>query len=260
MTTSLQETIKKALWGFIVLAILLSVFILLSIFKGDAGGNYDTITVEGQAEVFAVPDIAEVNFTVRSENIDLSIAQKKVEDVINPVVAVLGDLEIEEKDIKTTFYNVYPRYEYGRAICAQYRCDGGERALVGYEASQSVSVTVRDLDKVSLVLSSLGSSGVSNISGPNFRIENEDSLKDEAREEAIQKAKEKAKTLAKSLGVRIIGIESFNEGYGGGIYYAKSEMAQVSMDLAGSENSFIPTLPQGENKIQASVSITYRVK
>lgn len=258
MDKGLQDNIKKALGIFTIFLMLLSVFVVIQIFSG-AGKNrdYDTITVDASAETFAVPDIADVSFSIRKENKDLSVAQGEVEVLVGKALASLKALGIEDKDIKTSYYSANPRYEYGKEVCLVYRCEDGERALVGYEVNQTINVTVRNLDSVGKVLASLGSSSVTDIYGPNFRIENEDSLKEKVREEAIAKAKEKAKTLAKNLDVRIVGIENFSEGYGGGIYYAKS-MA-VAEDMAVSAPSNI-TIPQGENKITTSVTITYRVK
>jgi uncharacterized protein YggE len=258
MDKGLQENIKKALGIFTIFLMLLSVFVVIQIFSGASQKeNYDTITVDASAETFAVPDIADVSFSIRKENKDLSVAQGEVEVLVGKALASLKALGIEDKDIKTSYYSANPRYEYGKEVCLVYRCDDGERALVGYEVNQTINVTVRNLDNVGRVLASLGSSSVTDIYGPNFRIENEDSLKEKVREEAIAKAKEKAKTLAKNLDVRIVGIENFSEGYGGGIYYAKG-MA-VAEDMAVSAPSNI-TIPQGENKITTSVTITYRVK
>lgn len=260
MEKTLQDSIKNALGVLTIVLLLLSVFIIVQIFTGfKKQGDFDTITVDASAETFATPDIAEISFSVIKENKELAAAQESVEAVIQTTLASLKDIGIEDKDIKTTYYNANPRYEYGRAICLQYRCDDGERALVGYEANQSISVTIRNLDNVGKVISALGSTEVSNIYGPNFRVENEDDLKAKVREEAIAKAKEKAKVLAKNLGVRIVGIENFSEGYGGGIYYARTEMAMVQ-DGGMSAPDMKATLPTGENKVQTSVTITYRVK
>jgi uncharacterized protein YggE len=260
MEKTLQDSIKNVLGVLTIVLLLLSVFIVVQIFTGfKKQGDFDTITVDASAETFATPDIAEISFSVVKEDKDLAVAQASVDKIIKSTLSALSDIGVEEKDIKTTYYNANPRYEYGRAICLQYRCDDGERALVGYEANHSVTVTIRNLENVGKVIASLGSAEVSNIYGPNFRIENEDALKEKVREEAIAKAKEKAKTLAKNLGVRIVGIENFSEGYGGGIYYAKTEMGRA-MDSVAVAPAFEPTLPTGENKVQTSVTITYRVK
>jgi uncharacterized protein YggE len=260
MEKTLQESIKSALGMLTIVLILVSVFIIVQIVSGfKKQGDFDTITVDASAETFATPDIAEISFSVIKEDKELVVAQENVDAIIKNTLESLKAVGIEEKDIKTTYYNANPRYEYGKVICMQYRCDDGERALVGYEANQSISVTIRNLDNVGKVISVLGSAEVSNIYGPNFRIEDEDDLKAQVREEAIAKAKDKAKDLAKNLGVRIVGIENFSEGYGGGIYYAKTEigMAEDMAVSSGAGNAIIPT---GENKVETSVTITYRVK
>ncbi len=260
MEKTLQDSIKNALGVVTIVLLLLAAFIIVQIFKGlKQKGDFDTITVDASAETFATPDIAEISFSVIKEDKELSVAQANVDIIVKSTLVSLKALGIEDKDIKTSYYNANPRYEYGKAICMQYRCDDGERALVGYEANQSITVTIRNLDNVGKVISALGSADVSNMYGPNFRIENEDSLKAEVREEAIAKAKEKAKVLAKNLDVRIVGIENFSEGYGGGMYYAKAEMAAGdAMNQAAP--AFSPTLPTGENKVQTTVTITYRVR
>jgi uncharacterized protein YggE len=263
MNQSLQDTTKRFLTIFTAFLIILSVFLVVLILKGWlTPKSYDTISVSADAETFASPDIAEVNFTIRAEDKEVSVAQKDVESKLSPIMESLSEIGIEEKDIKTTYYNANPRYEYGREACLVYRCDSGQRALVGYEVSQSVNITIRELDKVGDVLASLGSGSASDIHGPNFRIENEDDIKDGVREEAIKKAREKGKNLAKSLGVRIVGIESFNEGYGGGIYYARNEMMAMDGAVTASapQANFSPTLPQGENKVTSNVTIVYRVR
>lgn len=260
MNQDLQKDIKIGIWALVIFFAVVSAFYIIQILGGaGVDKNYDTITVDASAEVFTSPDIAEISFSIRSENKELAVAQKDVEVLVNPSLSALKALGVEDKDIKTTYYSANPKYQYGKAICLQYRCDDGERALVGYEVTQSMSVTIRDLNNVGKVLGALAESKVSDMYGPNFRVENEDDLKADVREEAIKKAKEKAKVLAKSLDVKIVGIENFSEGYGGGIYYAKAEMGMAE-DQAMSAPAVNPTLPQGENKIETTVTITYRVK
>lgn len=261
MEKTLQESLKNALGVLTIVLLLLSLYIVVQIVTDiKQKRDFDTITVDASAEVFATPDIAEISFSVIKEDKELVNAQEAVDVIVKNTINSLKGLGIEEKDIKTSYYNANPRYEYGKAICLQYRCDDGQRALVGYEANQSISVTIRNLDNVGKVISSLGSADVSNIYGPNFRIEDEETLKAEVREEAIVKAKEKAKALAKNLGVRIAGIENFSEGYGGNMYYAKAEMAMAGDAMNQSAPSFNATLPMGENKVETTVTITYRVK
>lgn len=259
MDKNLQDSIKNAVKAITILALIASLFFVIQIFSGSKNNtNYDTITVDASAEAFANPDIADISFSIRKENKDLSVAQGEVEVLVGGALSSLKALGIEDKDIKTSYYSANPRYEYGKETCLVYRCDENERALVGYEVNQTINVTVRNLDNVGKVLAALGSAKVTDMYGPNFRVENEDSIKEKVREEAIAKAKDKAKTLAKNLDVRIVGIENFSEGYGGGIYYAKG--VELAEDMAMASAPANVTLPQGENKITTSVTITYRVR
>ena len=103
----------------------------------------------------------------------------------------------------------------------------------------------------------LGATGVSNLSGPNFTIDDEDGLKAQARKKAIDDAREKAEALAEDLGVRLGRIASFSEGggYGAPMYYGKDMMAEQS--AAG--NAVRAELPKGENTISSDVTITYEI-
>lgn len=261
MDKDLSQKIKMGIWSLTIFFVIMSAFFIVQILNGEGGKNYDTITVDADAEVFASPDIAEISFTIRKEDPELSVAQEEVDEIVNSALELVYEIGIDEKDVKTAYYNANPRYDYNRAICNEFGCGDEERVLTGYEVSQSINIKVRDLDNVGKILASLGDAKVTDIYGPNFRIEDEDELKTQVRDEAIQKAKDKAKDLAKSLGVRIVGIENFSENGYGGIYYAKT-MAFDSAVAEGynEETSFEPNLPQGENKIQSNVTITYRVK
>lgn len=235
---------------------LVAVFLGIQVVKGFKTTEVNasnTITVEGSSEVFAAPDIATISFGASATMKELKDAQVEVEKNSSKAIEAVKALGIDAKDIQTTYYNAYPQYDYK---CGQFGCGGSNGTLIGYQVTQTTTVKIRDLAKVSQVLGAVGSAKVSDIQGPNFDIENKDDLQSRAREEAIKEAKEKAKVLADQLGVRLGRIVSFNEGgYGGPIMYAKAEMAMDSQ--AGNP---APTIETGQNRIYSSVSIVYRVK
>ena len=227
-------------------------------FDSISGQPTNVITVSGEGKVSAVPNLATISFTVSENATTASAAQDAVTKKSNTAIAVLKDLGIEEKDIKTSSYNVYPRYN-NPAPCYSYPCPDYEQRIIGYTASQTVDVKVRDTAKAGDVLASLGDSGVSNLYGPNFTIEDQDALVAEARKEAIEKARAQAKEMASQLGVRIVRIVSFSEGgYPMPYYYGKGG---VAMDAAvRNESAPAPALPAGENEIMVNVSITYEIR
>lgn len=267
MDQTLQKNIKNAVIALTAVLVLVTIFLVLKVageFNVIDENDYNTITVEGDHEVFAAPDIATVSFSVRAENLDLVKAQEQAEKSAAAAISALKNLGIEEKDIQTSYYNASPRYEWDQK-CGQFGCETGERKLVGYEVNETVTVKVRDLTKVSGAIGALGGAKVTDIQGPNFDIENRDELVQEARREAIKEAKAKAKVLADDLGVNLGKIVSY---YDGGYGYPMPYMAKGGMDadmtvreeMAQSSPAANPTISEGENRIYSSVSIVYKIR
>ena len=239
-------------------AILVSVYLVLLSAGSLIGLRYvgkspvypASIPVTGKGEVVAVADIASFTYSVIEDGKNAGEAQAKATDKGNKVIDFLRSKGIDEKDIKTTGYNIYPKYSYVQAT--------GKQVLDGYEISQSVTVKVRKADSAGDILAGVGSMNVSNVSGLTFTIDDQDLLKRQATEKAIADAKEQAEKTAKSLGVKLGKIVSYYEiedqpaypGYGmGGDMMVKSAAASAS-----------PEIPRGENKITAKVSISYEIR
>ena len=103
----------------------------------------------------------------------------------------------------------------------------------------------------------LGTIGVTNLSGPNFAIDDEDALKAEARKLAIDEAKSKAKILAKDLDVSLVKIVDFSESGNYPMMYSN----KLSMMEDGAYSAPASAqLPKGENTISSDVTITYEIR
>src|SRR3989344_1399035 len=182
-------------------------------FIGSGVPATNTITVTGEGEVFAVPDIAEFNASVLEVGTDVKSAQDKATKKINDIYAYLKDAGIDEKDIRTIDYTANPQYEWQSQVCQEsgYCPPGGRQVLKGYEVSQTLSVKVRDTEKAGDLLAGVGGKSVSSVSGLNFTVDDQEAVEAEARDEAIADAKAKAAVLAKSLGVSLVRIVDFQE-------------------------------------------------
>ena len=231
----------------------------------DMAENHDhglaTISVEGEGEVLAKPDIGTFSFSVRADGEDAASAQEASAESINAILAFLEDSGVAEKDIKTQNYNLNPKYRFEERVCvAGSFCPPGERVIDGYEVSQSITVKVRDLDASGTLISGVGERGATNISSLQFTIDDQSTLEAEARAAAIADAKAKAKVLAKDLDVRLGDITGFFENGGG--YYPEPmfQARSMSLDMAMEEAEFSPELPTGENLIKRTVNITYEIK
>ncbi len=249
----------------VVLGVVLSLFVFMLfvnevkeskyIGRGTQVGN--TISVTADGEVMAVPDIAMITLTISKDGKTAKEAQNLVNDLTTQTVALLKKENILDKDIKSEYGGVNPKYDYGQVVCITYPCPTKVPTIVGYTATQSISIKVRDADNANNIKTGLATLGIDNISGPTFSIDDEDILKDQARNKAIAKAKEKAEVLAEELDVDLGDVVSFSENSSGyPMMYAKMDMAVSSMGAP----ERAPTLPKGENKITSSVTITYEIK
>jgi len=263
---------KKLVKSVSLFLLILSLFFVVKIvneirssrFIGSDVFPNTTITVSGEGEIFAVPDIAQFSFSVVEERLTIAAAQDAAAKKLNSAIEFLERSGVEERDIKTTSYNLYPRYEYRTVSTREVGANeliafppDRERVLIGYEVRQSVSVKVRDTEKAGDVLAGLGDSGVSDISGLNFTIDDETELQREARELAIDDAKEKAEKLAGDLGVTLVRIVTFNEA-GDGSPPVRFFAQEAAFDSAGA--GAVPEIPVGENVINTQVTITYEIR
>lgn len=230
-------------------------------FIGGGVAATNIISVSGDGEVYAAPDIATISFSVRESAKKVLDAQNKVNIKVKSALEAVRKLGVQDKDIKTQNYSSYPKYEWmeGTVSCLAIGCPPsrpGKQVLVGYEVSQSVIITVRNLDSASAVVDALGTAGVTDMQGPNFAIDKQDQLKDQARKQAIDKARTKAEVLARDLGVTLVRIVSFSEGENYPIY-ARTMMSDEKGSVAGATP---PELPQGEEKITSFVTVTYEIR
>jgi uncharacterized protein YggE len=204
----------------------------------------NTITVSDQAEVYAKPDLAMVQFSAVTEAKSVSQAMSQNTAKMNAVIGAVKNFGVDEKDLKTTSFNINPLYEYDK---------NGKRTLYGYEVRQSLEVKIRDLSKIGQLIEQAAAAGANQVGDLWFAIDKEDELKAQAREEAIKKAKQKAELLAEQLGVKLVRIISFSESGGIPYYYEKS-----GYGIGGGAEA-APQIETGQNKIEANVAITYEI-
>lgn len=240
---------------FAIIMMIAFVFILAKAFDGrdNKDSQKDTIVVNGKGELNVKPDIANISFSVLEENMDVAVASDAVNTKIAKIMESLKANGVQEKDIKTTGYNIYPRYDYLNAQTYPY---GGKQVLAGYDVTQSIEIKIRDLSKAGKVVTDLGTLGVTDMSGLNFTNDKYDDLVKDARDEAIKQAREEAQKLAKSLGVKLVKIVGYSEGGNYPVYYDRMMTSAAPMGKGGAE----AVIPTGENKITSNVSITYEIR
>jgi uncharacterized protein YggE len=256
----MEKTLKSiALIAVNALLILVIVFISMGKFSF---GDLDVytheqeeeriISVQGEGKISVRPDIATFSLSVISEGKTVKDATEDNSLKMKKVIDSIKALDIKEEDIKTTNYNLNPRYNYDR----------NPATIEGYRLSQDIVVKVRDLDKVEDVIAEGTNNGANRMSNLQFLVDDEEEYLKEAREEAIAEAKEKAEEIEKTVGItlgKIIGYRELggNNNYPPVMYersYAMESMA--GNKLSGEDFS----IESGSQDIISQIELVYEIK
>ncbi len=206
-----------------------------------------TIAVAGSGKVVVVPDLATVRLGVVIERNTAKAARQAAAESMTKVVAAIKKLGIDEKDIATANVSLSAVYDYPNNQAPRIR---------GYQLQNTVSVTVRDLDKLSDVLDNGVQAGATSVDGISFDVADRAASEAKAREAAVADAKAKAETLANGLGVRISGVASVSEQVSTPVWYDR--MAAVSGAAPAEAAAQTPVLP-GTTDIVITVQVTFLI-
>ncbi len=200
------------------------------------------ISVTGEATVSVPPDLAVVDGGVSSEAKTAREASEANSAAMAKVLAALKGAGIDVKDLQTSRLSLQPQSAPNRTVPS---------AVVGYRASNRVTIRVRDVAKVANVIDTLVGAGANEIGGINFMVSQASKLLDEAREQAVADARRKAEIYAKAAGVTLGAPLSISEeGSPGPMPFRKMAAGMaVSAPVA-----------QGEETLQVTVSVSWAIK
>jgi uncharacterized protein len=200
------------------------------------------ITVTGEATVSVPPDMAEIEAGVGSDAKTARDAIEANNAAMGKVLLALKGAGIAEKDFQTSQLSLQPQYAPNR---------GGTSPVVGYHASNRVTVRLRDITKVGGVIDTLVGAGANDIGGINFMVSGASKLLDEAREQAIADARRKAEIYAKAAGVTLgAPLSITEEGSPAPMQYRK-----LSAGIAAAT-----PIAQGEETLSVTVNVSWAIK
>lgn len=162
-----------------------------------------TISVSGTGRIVLTPDTADLRLGVSATAKTVKAARANAASSMTAVIASLKKLGIDDKDIQTTTLSLQPVYDYS------YNTNPPK--LTGYQLSNAIAVTVRDLDKLGDAIDDSLAAGATSLDGVSFRVFDQAAAEQQARTAAMDEAKAKAKTLADAAGVSISGVASISE-------------------------------------------------
>lgn len=212
-----------------------------------------TITVTGTGSVYAVPDIAKFSTGVVTEADTSTAAMQKNAQLMDAVVNAIKSSGIPEKDIKTSRVTLEPVYNY----YSQPQGSTEKPKIVGYRATNTVTVTIRDLSKVGTTIDAANNAGANKVNGVSFELSEEKAadVYKQALKKAVSDGSDKAKTIADAAGTGVITLKSISES---GTYYPQPYYVDYGGSMEARAAAAPPTpVSPGEQKVQATVSMVY---
>lgn len=205
------------------------------------------ITVSGIGKALATPNVAKYSLSIATgPQTAAEAALARLSGRSEAVVKAIRGEGVEEKDITTTNLSINPIYDF----------PNGRQVLRGFEASQSLEVTIRDLKKIGTILSAATGEGVNAAGGLRFEVDDIEKVRTQAQEKAIVDARSKAEQLSRALGVGLGRVKTFSASADGQGPIPVFARAAEDVGIGGA----VPEVPAGTQEIQANVTITYELR
>ncbi|MBU3029521.1 SIMPL domain-containing protein [Paracoccus marinaquae] len=170
---------------------------------GPAGAMQSRLSVTGEGEVRAAPDMASIQLGVTSQADSAAEAMRQNSDRQAAVIAALTSAGIAASDIQTSGLNLNPMMDYG---------EGQAPRVTGYQAGNMVTVRVVEIAGLGAVLDAIVAAGANEIGGIGFELRDSAEAEDEARRAAVADARHKAGVMAEAAGLRLGPVLHLGDG------------------------------------------------
>lgn len=205
-----------------------------------------TLNLSAYGETRIAPDIATISLGVQTEAPTAAEALRLNADRMTRVIAALKRAGMEDRDIQTSNLSVSPQYVYEQNVPPR---------LSGYQVSNQVTVTVRDLKRLGQVVDATVNSGANSVGGISFGLADSSAAEDAARLEAARKVQARAELYARAMGYRVGRLVTMSEGGG----YTPVSPPMPMMAMAREKFDASTPVESGELKVRMDVSATFEL-
>ena len=197
------------------------------------------VTVTGEATVAVAPDAAVIRIGVSSQDKTAREASDANAKQMTAVLAAIKSNNIAERDIQTSRLSLQPQYDPNKS---------GTARLTGFQATNQVTVRIRDIGNLAAILDSAISAGANEMSGIEFIVSEQSKLLDRARDDAIADAHRKAELYAKAAGARLGHVVAISE----------EGSTPAPRPMQALRAGAVPISP-GEQTLRAVVTVSYEL-
>ena len=208
------------------------------------------ICVSGKEKIKATPDIAEIRYSVYTQEKDAKTCQTKNAQDVDAVLSLLKEKSIDEKDIRTDNVGLDPIYDWNNG-----------RKITGYEMTTEIVVSSVPIDEAGALISDSVNAGINSIDSVQYQCSNFDELYADALKNAITSARKKADLMAEAGGKKVVAMTQVQELSSGdqAVAYSSNTMKQMAVMQADSADTGTSLMP-GQVEVEAEVSVTFSIE
>ncbi len=237
--------------SFIILSILALVLFLGTGQAQTMQHTEHSISVSGQGIIYGEPDLAVVEMGISTNDADAAKAVAEANDIIDKIRKIVGSLGVDDKDIRTSQFNIWPDQRYN---------NNGQPTSTTFRVNHSLSITVRDIETVGDVLAKSINAGANSVNNIRYTFADSKSLQKEARTNAMEAAKEKAQQLAGLADVNLGKVIRINESTSSGSNVPMPiAMPEMAYNTAASMDMSVPA-SGGQLAVQVNLFVVYSIE
>ena len=217
-----------------------------------AESNENRISLVSSETVEVVPDMAELQVTIRTEDSDALKCQQENTEKLDQLLTYLKGQGFEEESIETSGFSLNPRYDWS----------GNTQKLVGYDMRTTVTVTDVPMEQIGAMLTEVVENGANEIDSVSYFSSQYDQAYNQALAKAIELSKSKGEALAAASGMKLGHVVKIQEQSDNqyGRYVNADLRATKNMAMADvvSEAAAMEVMP-GEMQVTAQISVEFEL-
>ena len=221
-----------------------AVILAVSLFAPAQAADTRTLAVQGNGSVRVEPDIAQVSAGVITQAKTAADALSQNSAFMAQLFETTQNFGVPKEDMRTTRVTLSPRYSNRQNA-------GVAREIVGYQAQNTLAITLRNLDKVGSILDVLSKAGANTISNITFSLSDPTEVLNQARQKAVADAAAKAQLYATAAGVTLGPVLSIQEPN------ARPNPGPVAF---GARSAEAVPIAQGTLEVSAQINIIYAIE
>jgi hypothetical protein len=222
----------------------------------------DKETMDRLNELFATgtafkrinPDKVSITLGVEIQEKTAKEAAAKNAELMNAIMSRLKELGLTTNEISTSYYNIYPIYEYPPVIYEKEIVPPRPQSpvLVGYRASNTITITTSASADVGEIIDAAVDAGANQVQGVSYFVSEEvqRQMNRQLIEQAVLDAKAKAESALSPLNMQIVGVKNINLN---DVYFPVYSYDKATFEGAAAPTPILPS----QQQVSASVSVTF---